>query len=158
MPPVKAVHGNPAARCTAHLPPPLSAYPLPPALVTSKGESLDEHTARTSPDFVSSLSIMIHVTTVVGRLHDAGWVHRDLKPTNAVFLPQQARWALVDFGCAARRGAHALPWHAGVAAGSHVHACAAATSPWREVASWVCRLCIAASVNCRLFGGRGRFE
>lgn len=109
MPPVKAVHGHPAVRSTVDLPPPLSSYPLPPALVTLKGESLDEHTARTSPDFVSSLSIMIHVTTVVGRLHDAGWVHRDLKPTNAVFLPQQARWALVDFGCAARRGARPYP-------------------------------------------------
>eukprot|EP00892_Ulva_mutabilis_P001194 jgi/Ulvmu1/11075/UM007_0257.1 len=104
MPPVKAAHGNPQVRSTAHLPPPLSSYPLPPALVTAKGESLDEHTARTAPDFVTSLSIMIHVTTVVGRLHAAGWVHRDLKPTNAVFLAQQARWALVDFGCAARRG------------------------------------------------------
>ena len=111
MPPVKAAHGNPQVRSTAHLPPPLSAYPLPPSLVTVKGESLDEHTARTAPDFVTSLSIMLHVTTVVGRLHDAGWVHRDLKPTNAVFLAQQARWALVDFGCAARRGASRSSTH-----------------------------------------------
>ena len=41
---------------------------------------------------------------VVERAHAAGWAHRDLKPSNCVLLAQPARWALVDWACAAKTG------------------------------------------------------
>ena len=33
-----------------------------------------------------------------------GYVHRDLKPGNVMWLPRENRWTVIDFGCAARTG------------------------------------------------------
>jgi serine/threonine protein kinase len=41
-------------------------------------------------------------------LHARGWVHRDLKPANIMWLPRTNRWTVIDFGCAAPRGAPLL--------------------------------------------------
>ena len=37
-------------------------------------------------------------------MHAAGYVHRDLKPGNVMWLPRQNRWTIIDFGCVARAG------------------------------------------------------
>lgn len=39
-------------------------------------------------------------------LHETGWVHRDIKPGNAMLLLQKRKWTLIDFGCAAEIGAN----------------------------------------------------
>ena len=36
--------------------------------------------------------------------HVLGYVHRDLKPGNVMWLPRENRWTVIDFGCAARTG------------------------------------------------------
>jgi serine/threonine protein kinase len=37
-------------------------------------------------------------------LHVLGYVHRDLKPGNVMWLPRENRWTVIDFGCVARTG------------------------------------------------------
>ena len=50
---------------------------------------------------------MMHVAQKLQSLHDAGWVHGDLKPANAIWLPSSNSWTLIDFGSAARTGTRA---------------------------------------------------
>ena len=40
-------------------------------------------------------------------LHEVGYVHRDLKPGNVMWLPRENRWTIIDFGCVAETGASA---------------------------------------------------
>eukprot|EP00892_Ulva_mutabilis_P010845 jgi/Ulvmu1/8132/UM040_0028.1 len=109
MPPVELVEQRPEelAAATARMPWPLSARPLPPVIVTEKGESLDDFVRRSAPDFFTSLQVMVHIAEKLQQLHAAGWTHRDLKPGNAIWLPSKNSWTLIDFGCAARIGEEA---------------------------------------------------
>jgi tRNA A-37 threonylcarbamoyl transferase component Bud32 len=105
MPVVERVEGDPMQLCMPALPSPLNARALPPLIINERGETLDEHVARTQPNFVTALSIMIQLAQVIERVHSVGWVHRDLKPSNCLLLAQPARWALIDWACAAKSGA-----------------------------------------------------
>ena len=40
-------------------------------------------------------------------MHDADYVHMDLKPANVILLPRENRWTVIDFGCIARTGERA---------------------------------------------------
>jgi serine/threonine protein kinase len=50
------------------------------------------------------MHIIQHICECLTDLHQADYVHRDLKPGNIMWLPSQNRWTLIDFGCAARIG------------------------------------------------------
>ena len=50
------------------------------------------------------MQIIQHVAERLEDLHHAGYVHRDLKLSNIMWLPRENRWTLIDFGCAAPIG------------------------------------------------------
>eukprot|EP00892_Ulva_mutabilis_P011476 jgi/Ulvmu1/8700/UM047_0040.1 len=84
--------------------------PLPPCIVMERGESLDIWRTRNAHDGIdvfTALQIVNHIAERLAALHSAGHVHRDIKPSNVMWLPRRNRWTLIDFGCAARAGAHA---------------------------------------------------
>lgn len=51
--------------------------------------------------------VLAHVAMRLRDLHAAGFVHRDVKPENIMFLPRENAWTVIDFGCTARAGAAA---------------------------------------------------
>ena len=51
--------------------------------------------------------MLTHVADRVQALHAAGYVRRDIKPGNVLWLPRKKRWTLIDFGCVARTGERA---------------------------------------------------
>ena len=53
------------------------------------------------------MQVLSHVADRLKDLHAAGYVHRDIKPGNIMWLPRKKRWTLIDFGCAARTGTQA---------------------------------------------------
>jgi eukaryotic-like serine/threonine-protein kinase len=53
------------------------------------------------------MQVLSHIAERLKDLHEAGYVHRDIKPGNIMWLPRKKRWTLIDFGCAARTGTKA---------------------------------------------------
>ena len=54
-----------------------------------------------------SARVLSHIAERLKDLHASGYVHRDIKPGNIMWLPRKKRWTLIDFGCAARTGTQA---------------------------------------------------
>jgi eukaryotic-like serine/threonine-protein kinase len=54
---------------------------------------------------LNALQVLVAVCDALLTLHREGYVHRDIKPGNVMWLPGCSRWTLIDFGCAARAGA-----------------------------------------------------
>ena len=48
------------------------------------------------------LQVLGHVSQRIADLHQASYVHRDLKPGNIMWQPRTYTWVLIDFGLVSR--------------------------------------------------------
>eukprot|EP00892_Ulva_mutabilis_P004163 jgi/Ulvmu1/2118/UM127_0003.1 len=84
--------------------------PLPPCIVMDKGLSLQDWIDTTTPDLFTALAMLSSVSKRLAALHDAGYVHCDLKPSNIMLMTSDKRWTVVGFSRAACAGAE-VPLH-----------------------------------------------
>ena len=68
MPPVFKIEDSLLERSTEGFPPPLNVVPLPPMIVTEKGESLDEFCNRQYPDPITVVQVSLHNMMLARRL------------------------------------------------------------------------------------------
>lgn len=47
------------------------------------------------------MQMIVHIAAQLATMHAAGYVHRDLKPGNVMWLPSKNRWTIIDLGCTA---------------------------------------------------------
>jgi serine/threonine protein kinase len=57
-----------------------------------------------SAGLLCTLQMILQLAVRLKELHALGYVHRDLKPGNVMWLPRENRWTVIDFGCVARIG------------------------------------------------------
>ena len=50
------------------------------------------------------MQVLSNVALRLAVMHETGFVHRDVKPANVMWLPRENRWTVIDFGCSARIG------------------------------------------------------
>ena len=55
------------------------SYVFPPYIIVERGESLNEWCSRVSPNFATTLFVLLHVAERLQQLHASGLCHRDLK-------------------------------------------------------------------------------
>lgn len=61
-------------------------------------------TSKVDADSQLLLQMINQLATRLKELHELGYIHRDLKPGNVMWLPRENRWTVIDFGCVARTG------------------------------------------------------
>jgi serine/threonine protein kinase len=74
-----------------------SGYRFPPFLALDRGITLTDWLEE---DRLASavLAMAGEVVELLALLHNSGHVHRDLKPENLLFVFNNQKWRLIDFG------------------------------------------------------------
>ena len=75
-----------------------------------RGVTLDKWLSQRQRDLGEVATMLNGMAKLLAGLHDAGLVHRDVKPANALYMPSTSAWKLLDVGIVARAGALMQPW------------------------------------------------
>ena len=75
-----------------------------PCIVMEKGVSVLEW-GRQRHSMAEVLQMLCAVTESLARVHSMSVTHRNIKPSNLLWLPGQQQWTLCDFGCSVTTGA-----------------------------------------------------
>jgi hypothetical protein len=78
--------------------------PLPPGVVSRRGESLAAWARRLRPDAAAAIPALADVASALAALHGAGRVYHALKASDVVWLEGHRAWVLADFGATVRKG------------------------------------------------------
>eukprot|EP00892_Ulva_mutabilis_P007872 jgi/Ulvmu1/5457/UM227_0002.1 len=80
-------------------------YRWPPCIVMDVGEPLDAFLGRVPRgDDATIRTALADIAAVIETLHSKGWAHRNLKPSNVLFLAEGERWVLCDLERCSRVG------------------------------------------------------
>lgn len=82
---------------------------LPPAIVMKRGEPLEEWAQRLRPNLPTALNALCAVAELLKDLHACGYIYYAMKPSNVAWFGDEKKWKLIDFACAARKGANPTP-------------------------------------------------
>jgi serine/threonine protein kinase len=85
-----------------------SGFVYPPFMVMDRGVTLKEW-MQVPRSFAAVVSMALEISELLDALHQAGQVHRDLKPDNALLSLHTHEWRLLDLGSAANIGAVSKP-------------------------------------------------
>ena len=100
MPDLLQAHDNAAGAVRSR-----SGYAFPPFLVLERGTTLKKWLDE-ERNFFEVITMVEALARLLGSLHAAGYVHRDVKPENIVLLMQSTKWRMLDLGICARVGVH----------------------------------------------------
>jgi hypothetical protein len=81
---------------------------LPPCVIMKRGENLEDWAIRLHPNLPTSLNALCALADLLKTFHASGHVYYGFKPANVAWFAEEKKWMLIDFACAARKGAHLL--------------------------------------------------
>ena len=85
-----------------------SGYAFPAHIIMERGTTLRAWSSDVR-NFFEVTTMVEALARLLDGLHCAGFVHRDIKPDNAILLIQSTKWRLLDLGIVARIGESKWP-------------------------------------------------